>query len=227
MPVSFALVGSLAMLAAFAVERAPAECTPPAIHHASTVDAVQTYFKTRGRTVVTFMGYSGAGYEDNASMLARATAVLDRLDPRTTLVNIGATIDGIGAVYALAKQKGFETTGIVSSQARVGKSTLAPCAGTVFFVEDAAWGGLLKGTTTLSPTSMAIVRVSDHVVAIGGGEVARDEFDGAKRSGKKTEFFAADMNHGVARARAAKNGSPAPTDFRGALGVAMAEQRAR
>ena len=29
------------------------------------------------------------------------------------------------------------------------------------------------------------------------------------------------MNHAIATARAAKNGQPPPTDFRGALGVAL------
>ena len=139
-------------------------------------------------------------------------------------MNIGATIDGIGAVYQLAQDKGFETTGIVSSQARAGQATIAPCAGTVFFIEDDWWGGLVTGTATLSPTSSALVAVSDHIVAIGGGDIARDEFNAARRLGKRTEFFPADMNHEIARRRAAKNQQPAPTDFRGALGPALADK---
>lgn len=155
-------------------------------------------------------------------MLAHAARVLDRLDAGTTIINIGATIDGIGAAYQVAKQKGFETTGIVSSQARTSTATIAPCAGTVFFVDDDTWGGMVKGTTTLSPTSAAIVAVSDQVVAFGGGDVARDEFNEARRLGKKTAFVPADMNHEIARARATRNKQPPPTDFRGALGAALA-----
>ena len=67
-----------------------------------------------------------------------------------------------------------------------------------------------------------LVSVSDRIVAIGGGDVARDEFNAARRLGKKSEFFPADMNHEIARARAARNKQPPPTDFRGALGAALA-----
>lgn len=221
MRISLVVFFGFVALALLASDSAAQKCAPPTISSAGTVEAVRTYFQKRGRTVVTFAGYSGADYEDKAAMLAQAGAVLDRFDPGKTLVNIGATIDGIGAVYELAKKKGFETTGIVSSQARAGNATIAPCAGTVFFIEDESWGGLLKGTKTLSPTSTAIVSVSDHVVAIGGGDVARDEFLAARGLGKKTEFIPADMNHAIAKARAAKNGQPPPTDFRGALGAAL------
>ena len=138
-----AMVGFVLML--FAAGSAAQKCEPPTISSAGTVETVRAYFQKRGRTVVTFAGYSGADYEDKAAMLARAGAVLDRLDPGTTIVNIGATIDGIGAVYELAKKKGFEATGIVSSQARAGNATIAPCAGTVFFIEDESWEGCSKG----------------------------------------------------------------------------------
>ncbi len=222
MPVMITLICVLGALVLIPPGNTEQQCTAPKISSAATVPAVRSHFQKQGKTVVTFVGYSGADYEDKAALLARAGAVLDQLDPARTLVNIGATIDGIGAVYELARQKGFETTGIVSSQARTSSATLAPCAGTVFFIEDESWGGLLKGTQTLSPTSKAIVEVSDRIVAIGGGDVAREEFMAAKALGKKTEFFAADMNHAIAQARAAKNRQPAPTDFRGALGVALA-----
>ena len=40
-----------------------------------------------------------------------------------------------------------------------------------------------------------MVEVSDRLVAIGGGDVARDEFIAAKRAGKDVTFIAADMDH--------------------------------
>lgn len=220
------LMIGLAPIVSFAQGNAVPNCKPR-IGNATTVEAVRAYYKERGRTVLTFMGYSGAEYEDKAAMLSRAEAILDALDAKTTIVNIGATIDGIGAVYELAHRKGFETTGIVSSQARKSGATLAPCAGTVFFIDDDTWGGLIEGTKNLSPTSAAIVSVSDRIVAIGGGDVARDEFEAARRLGKKVEFFPADMNHEIARAKAKKNNQPAPTDFRGALGAALASDSKR
>ena len=51
-------------------------------------------------------------------MLRKAGRILDEFDPSKTIVNIGATPEGIGAVYELAKRRGFVTTGIISTQAK-------------------------------------------------------------------------------------------------------------
>jgi hypothetical protein len=163
--------------------------------------------------VLTFLGYSGAEYENRPAMLEQATRILDKFDPKTTIVNIGATAEGIGAVY--------ETAGIVSTQAKENNVKLSPCVDIVFYVKDSTWGGFMPGTEKLSSTSTAMVQNSDVIVAIGGGEVARDELIVAKRSGKKTQFIPADMNHRIARERAQKKRQPAPTDFRGAAGAAF------
>src|SRR4051794_14847549 len=87
-----------------AVPARAAACRTPTVSPAATVQDIQAFFAKQQKTVVTFMGYSGAEYEDNAGMLKRAGANLDTLDPKKTIVNIGATPDGIGAVYELAKQ---------------------------------------------------------------------------------------------------------------------------
>jgi hypothetical protein len=198
-----------------------AGCEPPKMTREATVAEVRAYFKDQHKTVLTLLGYSGADYEDKAALVAHATEILDRADPRTTIVNIGATLDGIGVVYELAKKKGFTTTGIVSTQARESKATISPCVDVVFFVKDATWGGFLQGTQQLSPTSTAMVEASDRLVAIGGGDVARDELTAAKRAGKDVRFIAADMNHRIARERAVKRGEPVPTDFRGSAAAAF------
>jgi NADPH:quinone reductase-like Zn-dependent oxidoreductase len=149
-------------------------------------------------------------------MIEQATRILDEFDPASTIVNIGATAAGIGAVYEVAKRKGFTTSGIVSTQAKESNAALSPCVDIVFFVRDATWGGLLPGTQVLSPTSTAMVESSDVVVAIGGGEIARDELIAARRAGKRVEFLPADMNHEIARETALTRGEPPPNDFRGA-----------
>ncbi len=184
-------------------------------------EAARRYFAGRKKSVLSFLGYSGSGYEDEAAMLEHAAQVLNEADPRTTLVNIGATPDGIGAVYALARRLGFETTGIVSTQARENGVLSSPFVDVVFEVQDDTWGGFIKGTTRLSPTSQTIVDCSDRLVAIGGGEVARDELLVAQQHGKPTQFIAADMNHAAARAKAAKSGLPTPTDFSGPAAAAL------
>jgi hypothetical protein len=154
-------------------------------------------------------------------MLASAERVLSAFDPGSTIVNIGATPDGIGAVYELAKRKGFVTTGIVSAQAMRYDVGLSPHVDHVFYVEDATWGGYLEGTDRLSPTSEAMVENSNILVGIGGGEVARDELLEARRSGREVRFFPADMNHAKARENARRKGIPPPTDFRGAAHLAF------
>jgi transaldolase len=65
-------------------------------------------------------------------MLEKAGHILDEFDPSKTIVNIGATPEGIGAVYELAKRRGFTTTGIVSTQAKKYDAELSPCVDYVF-----------------------------------------------------------------------------------------------
>ena len=191
----------------------------PVLHHGGAADAV-AFKRAQQKEVLTFLGYSGAGYEDVTAMLRHAADVLDAADPARTIVNIGATIDGVGAVYELAKNKGFTTIGIVSTQARDTKTPLSPCVDHVFFVKDPAWGGYVDGTETLSPTSAALVEITDRIVAIGGGDVARAELLAARRMGKPWRFIAADMNHAIAIEKARQRGLPPPTDFSGAVAAA-------
>ena len=106
--------------------------------------------------------------------------------------------------------------GIVSGLARDEKAPLSPCVDYVFFVRDSTWGGYLPGRKKLAPTSAAMVSVSSEIVGIGGGEVSRDELLAARKMGKPVAFFPADMNHQMAREKAANKGQPEPSDFRGA-----------
>lgn len=195
---------------------ASAACAPPTEHREASSAAIEAFVEGRKMAVLTFAGYSGALYENPAAMLEHAARVLDAHTPQRTLVNIGATAEGIGAVYELAKARGFTTMGIVSVLARNENVPLSPCVDHVFFVSDTTWGGLMPGSTTkLSPTSAAIVAHSSSFVGIGGGDVARDELAAARRAGKPVTFIPADMSHQVARDKAKQRGAPEPTDFRG------------
>ncbi len=60
-----------------------------------------------------------------------------------------------------------------------------------------------------------MVESSDVLVAIGGGDVARDEMIAAQRLGKTVEFIPADLNHRQAVDKARRESLPAPTDFGG------------
>lgn len=162
------------------------------IRQDASASEIHDFFTSKGWRVLTFVGYSGAGYQDAEAMLKHAEAALAKQDVSKTIVNIGATADGIGAVYAKAKARGFKTSGIVSSQAKDQNVPLATCVDYVFYVTDSTWGGYDKEGGKLSPTSEAMVTASDEVIAIGGGGIANDELKEAQRRGKKTTFIPAE-----------------------------------
>lgn len=217
------LASLAAAMSACALTAAPsmaAPCTAPGEAHEARPLAVRAYVQSTGKRVLTLAGYSGAEYEDAAAMLATVKKALAGRDPEKWIVNIGATAAGIGAAYPVAKALGFTTMGIVSSLARDEGAKLASCVDIVFYVPDTTWGGLTEAGH-LSPTSEAIVETGTEFLAIGGGEVARDEMLAARRAGKRVTFVPADMNHEVARKRAARKGLPEPVDFSGAAHSAL------
>jgi len=220
-----ALLFTLAGWLLFAPASRAACNTPPVLVQADAA-AVAAWVRQQGKQVLTFSGYSGAGYEDEAAMLATAAKVLDAHDPAKVLVNAGGSAEGIGAVYGLARQRGFGTLGIVSTLARDEKVALSPCVDRVFFVPDSQWGGLMPGPggagSVLSPTSQAMVAASSQMVLIGGGDIARDEALAARAQGKPVRFYPADLNHASALSKAKRQGKPAPVDFRGAAHLALA-----
>jgi hypothetical protein len=205
----------------FAAQAAPLPCNAQLEVREVTSDAIGAFARRKKMRIITFTGYSGAQYENTAEMLKQASRVLDKYRPSKTMVNIGATAVGIGAVYELAKLKGFTTIGIVSTLARDENVPLSPCVDYVFFVKDATWGGREAGANELSPTSRAIVANSSRIVGIGGGDVARDEMLAARKAGKSVLFIPADMDHRLAREKALKRGLPEPTDFRGSAHLAL------
>ena len=116
-------------------------------------------------------------------------------------------------VYPIALRKGFRTIGIVSSRAEKEAAAMSVDVEVVYVVKDDTWGG--RQGTDLSPTSEAIVEACDEMIGIGGGAIARDELEEARRRGKPVTFFPADMNHALATDKARRSGDPPPTDFHG------------
>jgi hypothetical protein len=198
-----------------------AACPGTPTTHNATTQTVATFIIKSGLKLLTFVGYSAAEYEDPQTMLQQASQRLDATSPSQTLVNIGATAEGIGAVYELAKSRGFQTIGIVSSLARDQAVPLSSCVDHVFFINDTSWGGRVANTNLLSPTSQAILDNSSAIFGIGGGEVARDEILAARKSGKPVSWMPADLNHKIAIDKARKQGKAKPTDFRGAAAQAF------
>jgi hypothetical protein len=189
----------------------------------ATVEEIIHFFESTGKKILSFIGYSGSGYEDNNAMWQLAEQILDEFSPDSTIVNIGATSSGIGAIYEFAKKRNFTTTGVVSTLAKEYGVELSPYLDYAFYVADQTWGGYLEGGSQLSPTSKVMVEISDELIGIGGGEIGRDELTAAKRAGKEVRFFPADMNHKKSIQKAQRKGLPIPTEFRGAAGEIFKE----
>ena len=178
---------------------------------AAAVGAIRALGRSR---VLTFVGFSGAGYEDERAVRELILQELQAFTPADTLICAGATPDGIGMVYPIALEHGFRTAGIVSSQARSTQTRFSNECEIVVVVRDDTWGGR-RADGRLSPTSRAMVDASDVMVAIGGGVIARDELDEARKIGKSVRFHDAEMNHALAIEKAAGQGREQPKDFRG------------
>ena len=88
-----------------------ADCSGPTRQQVAAPDAVVAAVRARGLQVLTFVGYSGAGYQDDAAMQALAARVLDAADPARVLVNAGGTAEGIGAVKARRLPLGWRVAG--------------------------------------------------------------------------------------------------------------------
>ena len=173
-----------------------------------------SYIRGLRKTVLTFTGFS-VSYEDEKAMLAIARKVLASYPPATTLVNIGVTRGGLGAVYPLAKSLGYITTGIVTTEVFASYNEISQYVDHICFVKDELWGGYIPGTKELSPTSRAMVDCSDSLIGIGGNDVARDELLAARDKGQLVRFFRAEMNHEEAIRNAKNSGKPTPTSFYG------------
>jgi hypothetical protein len=112
---------------------------------------------------------------------------------------------------------GFETAGIVSSNAIEHPEAISDAVDHVCFIKDSQWGGKLPNSNELSPTSKAMVACSDILVAIGGNDIARDELLAGQAQGKLVYYYPAEMDHQTAIQRAKEMGAPMPESFMGSV----------
>jgi len=181
-----------------------------------TPEEAISFMRKQGKIILTFFGYS-VSYNDQEAMLKIVRNVLAQYSPEKTLVNIGATKGGLGAAYPLIKSLGFVTTGIVSTESLNYPDEISEAVDHICFIKDKQWGGKLPNSETLSPTSEAMVKCSDILVAIGGNDVSRDELMEGRKQGRPIQYFPAEMDHDAAIRRAKRLGLPAPKSFMGSV----------
>lgn len=178
-------------------------------------DEVVQRIKGLNKKVYTLFGYSLLDYQDKRGALSKIRRELEKLDRSEWVINIGATEDGIGAAYQMAKSMGFQTIGLVSTQALTYSGRFSPYVDDIFIVNDRNWGGFIPGTQTLAPATEAYLQVSDVISAHGGGENTAVTITEAKRRGINVRYTPAEMNHDVANKQAAQAARPVPADYKG------------
>ncbi|MFZ4713817.1 MAG: hypothetical protein ACOYL6_08910 [Bacteriovoracaceae bacterium] len=177
-------------------------------------------YRQTGKTVVTFIGHSGQGYQDWDLFEKNILEFLDKnfYKESETIINIGVTEDGIGKAYNLIKRLNlkYETRGIVSSLALnyINEAERKNFVDKIFVIKDESWGGYTdQSKHLLSKTSKAMVDVSHVVVGLGGGDVGLAELTESRRNGKNVLFYIMDINHEKAINKALEKNLPAPTEF--------------
>lgn len=129
---------------------------------------------------LTFMGFSGDYAEPGeVEEVIRATLREKReIWGEDLIVCCGATTPGIGMVYDIAVEEGYQTMGIVSSKAtEAGATTFHPACRFTFIIEDDKWGG------RDSLTSEIMALTAEEVIKIGGGPISEYEAGRARDLG--------------------------------------------
>lgn len=171
--------------------------------------------KELNKTVFTIFGFSKLGYENWEAVAEKIKNDLSKLDINKTLVCIGATEDGIGKAYEIAKQMGFETIGIVSTKALSYSGKFSDFVDRIYIVNDELWGGYVPGTNNLAETTKAFLDTADEIHAYGGGVNTAVTLKAAKDKSIKTVYYSAEMNHEKAKQDAIETGSTHPESFYG------------
>lgn len=185
----------------------------PADLIALSPEEIKAKYAALGKRVHSLFGYSKLDYQNKEKVREQLLRELGSLDPKTTLINIGVTPEGMGFAYELAKSMGFETAGLVSTKFLERNGRYSDFVDHIFVVKDQYWGGYIPGTKTMTPTTKLFVEISDSMSAFGGGEITRDTLFEMSKTGRHAKYTPAEMNHEIARRSAREAGEPEPTDF--------------
>lgn len=184
-------------------------------------DEIIPLIKSLNKKVFTLFGYSARGYEDMEKLTEEIKKDLEKISPVEYIIAIGATEEGIGAMYKVAKDMGFTTIGIVSTQALSYSGRFSEFVDSIYIVNDDYWGGIIPGTTKLAETTKTFLGVCDIIAAYGGGTNTAITLKFAKEMGIKTQFKEFEMNH--ATAHMSKN--VVEKDYKGEASIWFSSQK--
>ncbi len=169
-----------------------------------------------GKRVIVFGGFSGLGYENNDKLKGtinnRIKQDIEKYGKDNVVVVAGATSDGIGACYEVAKELGVSTYGIVSEAGKEYGSD-KHCDKT-FYVPDP------KGTWQVlndqgSSYMVDVAKNNGALVYYGGGDVAVTEIKEAQERGISVEVDTSfEPNPAQVTKRKAKNPNLDPTPLK-------------
>ena len=172
--------------------------------------------KALGKKVYTIFGFSKLGYQNWPEVAKQIESELSKQNPNDTLICIGATEDGIGKAYEIAKKGGFETIGIVSTNALSYSGKFSDFVDRIYIVNDTLWGGYVPGTNKLAETTTAFLGTANEIHAFGGGKNTAVTLSIAKQTGVPAYYTPAEMNHMKALQEAKEKDLEEPKDFWGA-----------
>jgi hypothetical protein len=179
-----------------------------------------------GMHVHSLFGYSALEYEQPDELEAAVLKDLQAFDPARTVIAIGATPYGIGRMYPVIKDLGFQTLGIVASKALGLSEECAEGVDKIAVVKDTNWGGYRYSETTrglLSPTTRVFVSASDSIAAYGGGGITAVTLEEARARNKPVTYTPFEMSHFIARMLLAQTGEEQPLDYGGPAAKAWAD----
>jgi hypothetical protein len=166
-----------------------------------TADEIIKLIKLKEKKIFTLFGYSVLGYESKEEMLRVAEEELSKLSRDEWVIAIGATEEGIGACYEIAKKLSFETIGIVSTQALSYSGKFSDFVDMIYIVNDELWGGYIPGTKKIAETTKVFLSVSDYILALGGGSNTAVTLTVANEISLPFTYIPFDMNHALAEKR--------------------------
>lgn len=157
-------------------------------------DEVIEMITKRNKKVYTLFGYSALDYEDKDELINKLRSELETLSSAEYIICIGATEEGIGLGYKVAKDLGFETIGVVSTQALSYSGKFSDFVDMIYIVNDDLWGGFVPYSNKLAETTKTFLSISDTISAYGGGANTAITLEQADKLGIKTKFTPMQMS---------------------------------